>query len=294
MGARFRSWWQQIKNHPVATVLIALLAVVIVLIILISLGYSFNWGWTGLGPYIIPPHPKDSDFQRGKTLWDWLQLLIIPLALAVIAIFFNRTERKNEQRIATDNQQEAALQGYINEVSELLLERNLRKSDVDAEVRIIARVRTLTVLPRLDKARKRNVLIFLYESGLIEKGKRIVDLDGADLSSVDLFYMNLSGADLSKANLREANLYHANLSGANLILTVLTAADLSNADLNGANLEKAFLIVADLSFANLSRANLQGTILKGTNLRGTNATSKQLDKATFFEGVTMPDGSIHA
>jgi hypothetical protein len=44
MGAR-RSWRQQIKTHPVRTVLMALLAVVIVLIILSILGYIFNWDW---------------------------------------------------------------------------------------------------------------------------------------------------------------------------------------------------------------------------------------------------------
>ena len=47
MGARLHSWWQQIKTHPVRTVLMALLAVVIVLIIVSILGYIFNWNWTG-------------------------------------------------------------------------------------------------------------------------------------------------------------------------------------------------------------------------------------------------------
>jgi hypothetical protein len=78
-----RSWWQQIKIHPVRIVLIAFLAAVIVLIISGILGYIFNWDWTGLGPYVSPPHSKDSNFQRGKTPWDWLQLLIIPAMLAL-------------------------------------------------------------------------------------------------------------------------------------------------------------------------------------------------------------------
>jgi hypothetical protein len=143
---------------------------VIALLVVIALAYIFNVNVPGL---------------HGKTLWDWLQLLIIPLALAVIAILFNRTERKNEQRIASDNQQEAALQEYIKEMSVLMLERNLRKSDVDAEVLTIARVRTLTTLPRLDEVRKGSVLQFLYESKLIEKNN-IVDLTGADLSIMTL------------------------------------------------------------------------------------------------------------
>src|SRR5260370_36550438 len=122
---------------------------VIALIVGIIGGYIFNWGRAGVSR---------------KTLWDWLQLLIIPLALAIIAILFNRSERKNEQRIASDNQQEAALQEYIKEMSELLLHGKLRESQPGDEVRTIARVRTLTILPRLDKGRKNSVLQFLYES----------------------------------------------------------------------------------------------------------------------------------
>jgi hypothetical protein len=39
----------------------------IVLVVGFIGGYLFNWDWTGLGTFISPPHPKDSDFQRGKT-----------------------------------------------------------------------------------------------------------------------------------------------------------------------------------------------------------------------------------
>src|SRR6266567_1138358 len=97
----------------------------IVLIILSILGYIFNWDWTGLGSYVSPPHPKDSDFQRSKTLWDWLQLLIIPAVLAVAGYVINLTisrgeqeatkqREKTEHEIAEDNQREAALQAYID------------------------------------------------------------------------------------------------------------------------------------------------------------------------------------
>src|SRR5260370_19571687 len=153
MGARLRSWWQQIKRHRVTILVVAI--ILIVAIVLIIVGYRFDW--TGF----------NGNTKSGKTLWDWLQLLIMPLALAIIAIFFNRSERKNEQRVASDNQQETSLQEYIKEMSELLLHEKLRESQPGDEVRIIARVRTLTVLLRLDKERKNSILQFLYESGLI-------------------------------------------------------------------------------------------------------------------------------
>lgn len=278
---RKTAWWQRIKQHHVATVLISLAALLVVLVIL---GYIFNWGWTGLGPYISPT--KDSNFQRGKTLWDWLQLLIIPLALAIIAILFNRAERKNEQKIASDNQQEAALQGYIKEMSELMLERDLRKSDVDAEVRTIARVRTLTVLRRLDAERKGSVLQFLYEAGLIngDKDKVVIHLQVADLNGAKLTRIFLNGVNLSRVNLNEAVLYRA----------ILTNAILELADLRGANIREADLIRYDLSNADLTEADLSGAILIGANLRGAiGTTPEQLAKAKSLEGATLPDGTKH-
>jgi uncharacterized membrane protein len=150
MGARPRSWWQRIKRPLSVIGIVAAIVLVIVLIVGIIGGYLFNWNWTGLSR---------------KTLWDWLQLLIIPAVLAVGGYLFtftiSRNERKaadrhnqTEREIAQDNQREAALQEYIDKLSELLLEKRLRESGTEDEVRKIARVRTLTVLPRLDGSRQ--------------------------------------------------------------------------------------------------------------------------------------------
>ncbi len=320
------------------------------LIILSILGYIFNWDWTGLGPYISPPHPKDSDYQRGKTLWDWLQLLIIPAVLAVAGYVINLTISRGEQEateqraqsereaaekraqtereIAQDNQREAALQEYIDNMSELLLDRKLRESPEDDEIRKIARVRTLTILPRLDASRISSVLQFLYESDLIDKDKCIVDLSGADLSNVHLEGAKLEGAKLSGANLTGAdltitNMIEADLQGSNLATANLLGADLREANLSGANLNEAELTGADLtgaclhkaflmgtyfseanlnkadlsraklSGANLSEADLSGADLTYANLNAANVTEEQLAKAKSLKGATMPDGSIH-
>ena len=63
-------------------------------------------------------------------------------------------------------------------------------SDPASVIHIVARTRTLTVLPRLDGARKGVVVRFLCESGLLGNAESsretILDLAGADLSHVDL------------------------------------------------------------------------------------------------------------
>jgi len=292
MVSRLSTWLQRIRKPLEIAVGIASIVILITLIVVIITGYIFNWGWTGLGPYTGPPHPQGSDFLRGKTLWDWLQLLIIPVVLAVGGYLFNYTASRNEQKsiqlrdqtehnTAEDNQREAALQAYIDKMSELLLHEKLGQSQPEDEVRKIGRVRTLTVLPRLDNKRKRSVLQFLYESSLIDKGMYIIDLDGAYLrgaylrgayldgailNDANLSNAYLRGADLSRTYLHNANLSEAILNDANLSVTDLSAADLSAADLRNADLSRAPLNRANLSRANLSRANLSAANLSGANL----------------------------
>src|SRR5260221_225966 len=269
MGARFRSWWQKNKQH-VLIVGIILIAVFTAFTLAV---YKFGWDWTGFDPYIPPP--KDSNFQRGKTLWDLLQLagvIAIPIAVAWFTAQQNhdfqiaQEQRKTELEISTDNQREVLLRAYLDKMSDLLLGNHLRESHPDDEVRKIAEARTLTVLPRLDGKRKGNVLLFLYESGLIRRATRIIKLYGADLAEADL-----GGTDLSEADLSEANLSYADLS----------YASLSEADLIGANLKEARLGEAVLIGANLGKA-------VGTT------TKQLLDEALSLKDAIMPDGSKHA
>lgn len=67
---------------------------------------------------------KNTGFET-KTLWDWMELLVIPLVLAIGALILNRSERETEREITKDRQQEAALQFYLDRMSELLLEKKI-------------------------------------------------------------------------------------------------------------------------------------------------------------------------
>jgi hypothetical protein len=268
MLARLRSWWQK-TSKTLDAVVILMLVVLVALVVVIILGYANNWNWTGL---------------RGKTLYDWLQLLIIPAVLAVGGYLYNFATSRTEREIALDKQREDALQAYISSMSALLLEKNLRKSGQDDEVRKLARVRTLTVLPRLDGKRKGSVLQFLHESGLIDTATGIVNLNQADLSGADLGGADLIGADLGEVDLHGANLIRAALSGANLSL----------ANLHGANLRDAKPRGADLIAADLRDADLRDADLRDANLRDAKVTDEQLAEAKTLKGATMPDRTKHA
>ena len=280
MPAKLQSWWQRIKEHPVrSTVSIGAGLLGIALLVAFIGGYFFNWDWTGFSSYTPPV--KDSNFQRGKTLWDWLNLLgvlAIPAVVGLGAAWYTAQQGKVSERESTDNQRETALQAYIDKMSELLLHEKLCSSAEKDEVRKIAHVRTLTILSRIDAYRKRSVLLFLYECQLIVRGESIVDLKGADLSNALLYGASLNKADLCGADLRGVDLRRANLEGANLSDASLYKANLSGADLRNASLNEALLNETDLSEA---------------NLEGANFTKEQLDTARSLKGATMPDGSKH-
>ncbi len=178
-----------------------------------------NTGWVGVA---------------NKTLWDWLDLLIVPIVLGVGGVvggyLFTSSENKNAQEIAERRTQDEALQAYIDGMERLLLDEHLRTSPEDSEARVSARSRTLTVLPRLEASRKGRVVQFLYESelinnytatveesGLINRKTPVVEVVGADLVGADLREANLNEAYLVEANLLEANLSGADLWGAELM-----------------------------------------------------------------------------
>ena len=325
MGARFRSWWQQIKKHRVAIGVVAM--VLVVAITLIIVGYWFDWaGFNGYNKITVA-HTisgtnagtviRTEEYQPGRTLWDWMQLLFIPVVLAVAGFWFNHRERRSaellaenerkaaelraeierkaaefraeaereieqqraetEREIAIDNQREATLQAYIDKMSELLLHENLRDSAEKDEVRRIARVRTLRVLAQLDAKRKKNVLQFLHESELISAD------NSPSFSSfkniITLTDADLVGADLSGISLYVCDLSSADLRGANLSDATLRSANLNRSDLRDANLTGAIVKEAILIRAKMENTNLKKANLFGADLRDVNLSGADLSDA---------------
>jgi uncharacterized protein YjbI with pentapeptide repeats len=262
-----------------------------------------------------PPEKRDRWGLRGKTVWDWLSLLVVPVMLALVAGVFTTLQilfqiwQENERQQAIANQtaefqqvleefrvQEASLQAYLDLMASLLLEHDLRESPPGSEVRAIARAQTLATLRKLDDEGNSTVVRFLIDAGLLQaspsdgRGEAVIRLAGADLKGVDLTSAELEfvdftgtnlsratldGVDLSDANLREANLSKAYLPNADLSSALLFDANLREATLSHTNLSDAFLKEADLSKALLNGANLSKADLSGADLSGADLSGAQ-------------------
>jgi Pentapeptide repeats (8 copies) len=243
--------WRLTRRQKLWTVgIIVALAGVLVFL---CLAYAREWRWTGLVTY---------ENSHAKTLWDWLDLLIVPAVLALGGYLFARSENQRMQKtaydertldrqIADERQRDDTLQAYLDGMSQLLTDKEppLHRAQPGDSLCTVARARTLTVLGRLDGVGKRNVLQFLFESGLIHKEHTFRNT--LDMIEWRHTIVSLKQAKLGKANLRRA--------------------DLRRVDLRR----------ADLSKANLSEANLRG---------GLGCSEKQLIAARSLEGATMPNG----
>src|SRR5215218_2152738 len=195
-----------------------------------------------------------------------------------------RTEKAVEDQQPIDSApQEEALQAYIEQINELLAEKDLRGSEEGSDVRRLAREKTLQVLEGSDPSTKEKVVRFLADADLVQDvGQRVpinslsnIDLESANLSGIDLRGADFRAADLGSSDLQEADLSGANLTGANL-----TNANLTDAVLQRANLTNATLHATDLNRADLTGANLTGVYM-------TAAEQRQAEQSA--TGVYLPE-----
>ena len=268
----------------------------------------------------------------GKTGWEWLELLVVPLMLALITVVFTwqqnvRQNELDEQRtrqaqkieaqraeaereLADQRAQDETLQAYFDQMSGLLLEGDLRQSEEDSNVRRLARARTLVVLDTLDSARQNRVLRFLEETELIQarppNRPPIISLKYASLRDftligkqllrdTDLTQAGLTGAELSKAHLQSTNLSLAHLGSAKLRGAYLNDAKLNGAYLYDTDLRGADMRGADLSDAEgsfESGARMIRTRLGGADLRGADLGGAVLTNAEVTEEQLREAGSL--
>lgn len=284
-----KSWFY--KNRRLIVYLVAALALSAGIIYTLIHYYE---DWTGFGPRVTY-----QNFEPGRTLWDWLQLLIVPVILALAAYYFTRTERRNELKIArerdetaraiaSDDRHERELQYYLDKMTELILEKGLIESGENSEIRVVARARTLTVLSTIDPPRKIQVLRFLREisegnnfavlftmrganfSGLLNKKQ---DESSRGIKAVDQDALgNLAGMYLFGSMIIQMSCTEALFSFSDLRSAHFSHSDLPMSSFGGANLRDVFFWECDLTKSDFASADLSETKFFQCNLTG----------ATFF------------
>lgn len=212
----------------------------------------------------------------GQTYWEWLDLLIVPLVLALGAYYLSRREQKidreiakeereNDRNLAKQKEEETALEVFIGRIGDLLVQGLKEAKPGDPRIDL-ARTYTLTILRRLNGERKSVVVRFLYEAGLLgylqffdevpQLVQSIVSLARADLSHVNLDGADLTGIDLALTNLSKAKLRNAILVKANFIGAELVGVDFHGSALPSSELSAAYIVRTSMREAGLAMPSL--------------------------------------
>jgi uncharacterized protein YjbI with pentapeptide repeats len=198
-----------------------------------------------------------------KQLWNWLELLIIPVILAFGGLSIQSQQAKKQEDENTKKAQQESLKKYYQNVINLVDIRQ-EKKDFDKENIYLSLTDKLNqeqyreekkalesftrlIFSEINGSQKRQVIEFLYGLGLIKcsenKDKTLNCNDALSLNKVDIRNANLSYLSLPNASFKGAYLNNANLSNSNLELV-----NFENASLEDVNLELARL--SNINFAN--------------------------------------------
>jgi hypothetical protein len=131
-----------------------------------------NLWWKRFGEWVR----TGEDGWNEKKPWDYLQLLLVPLALFIVASWFQWFTKQQEQlaadnkamqelQVAGDKAKQETLTKYLDQMSDLL-QKGLLKSKRDSEIFIIAKAKTAVTLQSLDPVRQHLVIQFLAASNL--------------------------------------------------------------------------------------------------------------------------------
>lgn len=225
-------------------------------------------------------------FHRGKTLWDWLDLLIAPGILAIIAWKFTDSQKNKEIEVSSTQYRENVFHEYILNISSYITDGTIYLSNSNLVETI--RINTLNTLRILDGEQKGQLIRFLHDAKLIgwspnyddegEKIAPIIRLKDADLNGINLsgtyslemydenrkkiqpyFNVNLNGIDLSFTNLSHANLqgiqiFEGNFTASNLEYSKLSSSEIESCSFGNAKISNAYLDHLYCSSTNFNRA----------------------------------------
>lgn len=249
------------------------------------------------------------DWSKRAEVAQVLGLIAIPISIIVLLVSIYQFEdaqrttarqalsqQEASARQQLDEQRQATLAGYLDQMSVLILDHHLLNSLPGDAVRALAVADTDTAVRNLDGKRKGILLRYLWESGLIIGANPIIPLDRVDLSGADLVRANLSQVNLDGSDLAGADLAGAYPNGAMLQGATLAGADLRNANLGCVRIDLAITqgvggpaangtcgsrTGADLNGADLRSADLRGAGLCGATLLGAHLERARLSGARY-------------
>ncbi|MGK7885754.1 MAG: pentapeptide repeat-containing protein, partial [Crocosphaera sp.] len=208
----------------------SILSIVLIILFLVISVVSFSkYQWSGF---------------QNKKFWDWLELLFVPIILTLGVFFLEVQAESRQERLELLKQEQQAMTEYVKNVKDVIKVTNNSEDDqleLSLANRKLIEAFTKIILLEISPERKRRVIAFLHELGLINLAKN-----------------NISIIELGDANLTNAKLNDLNLSNTNFRNTELIGVDFTGTNLSRASFRGTKINNVNIDFANLQYASIRG------------------------------------
>lgn len=264
-------WWQR------DMVRLGILSIVFVVAIILL----YQVKWSGL---------------RGKNVWDWMDLIIVPLVLASGGLLLQRIEdQRTEREEAREKQQareglmDSIFQSYLDDMSDLMINHQLQTNlDIVTAHREQKKAKSNPDNESEGTGEKPSdepVAAYTVDAARLAEATAVVTVARARtvtvLKSLDVTRRNLLGnflretalvtgkhgtlltyVDLSSMDLSRTDFYNFNFTGSLFYRTNLSRTNLLKTNFNNAYLFRANLSGADISNSTFCQACLHQAMLE--------------------------------
>ena len=197
-----------------------------------------------------------------------------------------RATRLQDQKQADETNHRIIFKEYIDGIKELLLDEHFQEN-MNKSL-LLARVQTLTVLRHLDGHRKRDVILFLYENGLLRHDHPPnVDLRGANLNGMKFIRSSTEACDFRYLYL--PGIYAESIAFDGCFLD---EAVFDNASLVGARFDGCSLMQSNFVNTNLTRAQFHANLLYRANFTDASLVESSVDTGV-FQQIDLTNTDLH-
>lgn len=254
-------------------------------------GYWFGTPWIGVWDYASITY---------KTLWDWTELLVAPIAIAVAAIALDSFAKRRADELEGQRRMQSLYSDFVGETTERLLASE--PSDPSNSVLLFAvKLQFESLVPQFDS--KWNARLFRYLGGLAQRFPvgHDTNIDGMHHFELLTFnhsrFMNCQFEDVNFAGYR---LFQCDFSGSKFDRARFDAVEVNYCYFRGASLRRAILytirgIQCDFGNCDFRDSVIDGLYSPRSNFTGADFTGSKVEvmyvKESDFTGAKAPNGA---
>jgi uncharacterized protein YjbI with pentapeptide repeats len=240
--------------------------------------YGYEVEWTGFNSY----YDIEGNFHLKKFLWDWLEIMLVPIFIASIGLFYTNFSTNQENLRSEHKIQNEMISKYINTLYEYFKLKNQTQ-----ELTAFIRGQTLNILQELEGFQKANIVQILYELKLIKlSSNRKAFLEYANFENLIISQKNLAGINLRKTSINCSHISNAIFSSSDFSFSTFINSNLKNNKFIECIFEFVNFYYStsennDFSYSNLENCSLSNVKFSDSIFNNANLRSSSLDHSVF-------------